>query len=71
MGTSKLHNKDSIWTKRATSTKVGLKETEINKASTRLIRKKLYELVRFLRTDKVRASEFGHGRNRFEVGVAG
>ena len=33
---------------RVKSVLVGLKETESNKACTRLIRKKLYELVQFL-----------------------
>ena len=43
-------NKVSISTTRVKSTKIGLKETESNKACTRVIRKKSYELVRFLRS---------------------
>ena len=43
-------NKSSISIKRVKSTKVGFKETESNKECTPLIRKKLYELVRFLRS---------------------
>ena len=46
-------NKSSISIKRVKSTKIGLKETESNKACTRLIRKKSYELVWFLRSCKV------------------
>ena len=57
-------NKGSISIKRVKSTKIGLKETESNKACTRLIRKKSYELVWFLRSYKVHTSEFGHGRDR-------
>ena len=44
--------------KRVKSTKVGLKETERNKASTRIIRKKSYELVRFLWSYEVHPFEF-------------
>ena len=51
-------NKDSISITRVKSTKIGLKETESNKAFTRLIRKKLYELIQFLRSYKVHTSEF-------------
>ena len=40
------------------TTKLGLKETEESKACTRLIRKKSYELVRFLRSYKVHTSKF-------------
>ena len=42
----------------ATSIKIGLKETESNKACTRLIRKKSYELVYFLWSYDVHPSEF-------------
>ena len=62
-------NKGSISIKRVKSTKIGLKETESNKACTRLIRKKSYELVQFLWSSKVHTCEYGHGRDRFEVGV--
>ena len=44
--------------KRVKSTKIGLKETERNKASTRIIRKKSYELVRFLWSYEVHPFEF-------------
>ena len=43
-------NKDSILITRAESSKIGLKETEESKACTRLIRRKLYELVHFLQS---------------------
>ena len=51
-------NKNSKLITTAISTKVDLKETEESKAFTCLIRKKLYELVRFLRSYKVHTSKF-------------
>ena len=51
------------------TTQVGLKETEESKACTRLIRKKSYELVRFLWSYKVHTSEFAICSDRFKVGV--
>ena len=51
-------NKASISITWVKSTKIGLKETERNKVFTRLIRKKSYELVRFLRSYKVHTSKF-------------
>ena len=55
--------------KRVKSTKIGLKEAESDKACTRLIGKKLYELVQFLRSYEVHPLKFGHGRDRFKVEV--
>ena len=49
--------------------KIGLKEPESNKASTRVIRKKSYELVQFLRSSKVHTCEYGHGRDTSKVRV--
>ena len=46
-----------------------MKETESNKACTRLIRKKLYELVQILRSYKVQQVEVGHGRDTSKVRV--
>ena len=54
----KTADKDSISITRVNSTKIGLKETEINKVCTRVIRTKLYELVRFLWSYDVHPSEF-------------
>ena len=51
-------NKASIWSTIAKSTKIGLKETERNKASTCIIRKKLFELVRTWWSYDVHPSEF-------------
>ena len=51
-------NKGSISITRIKSTKIGVKETERNKACTHLIRKNSYELVRFLWSYKVHTSEF-------------
>ena len=48
MNKIKTADKASISNTKAKSTKIGLKETERNKACTRSIRKKLYALVRFL-----------------------
>ena len=62
-------NKASISITEAISTKIGLKETESNKACTRLICKKSYELVRFSRSYKVRRVEYGHGRDKSEEEV--
>ena len=53
----------------AITTKLGFKETESNKACTRLICKKSYELVRFSRSYKVRRVEYGHGRDKSEEEV--
>ena len=49
---------NSISITRVKSTKIGLKETESNKAFTRVIRKKSYELVRFLWSYEVHPFEF-------------
>ena len=54
----KTADKASITIIKATTTKAGLKEMESNKACTPLIRRKLYELVRFLRSYKVQRVEF-------------
>ena len=43
---------------KAISTKIGLKETESNKACTRIIRKKSYELCQFLWSYEVHSSKF-------------
>ena len=51
-------NKASISITRVKSTNIGLKETEINKACTRIIRKKSYELIQFLWSYDVHPSEF-------------
>ena len=48
MNKIKTADKASISNTEAKSTEIGLIETERNKAYTRLICKKLYELVRFL-----------------------
>ena len=48
---------------RVKSTKIGLKETESNKACTGLIRKKLYELVRFY--SRTMFTKWNH--DKFEV----
>ena len=62
-------NKGSISITRIKSTKIGVKETERNKACTHLIRKNSYELVRFLWSYKVHTSEFAICSDRFKVGV--
>ena len=62
-------NKGSISIKRVKSTKIGLKETESNKASTLVIRKKSYELVPFLWLSKVHTCEYSHGRDTSKVRV--
>ena len=49
------------------TTQVGLKETEESKACTRLIRKKSYELVRFLRSYKVQRVKFFIHSDRCDV----
>ena len=54
----KTADKASISITRAISTKEGLKETERNKVCTRVIRKKSYELVRFLSSYKVHPFKF-------------
>ena len=54
----KTADKAIISITRVKSTKIGLKETGRNKACTRVICKKLYELVRFLWSYKVHTSEF-------------
>ena len=46
-----------------------MKETEETEASTRIIGKKSYELVRFIRSYKVQRVEYGHGRDKSEVEV--
>ena len=51
-------NKSSISIKRVKSTKIGLKETESNKACTSLICNKSYELVRFLWSYEIHPFEF-------------
>ena len=62
-------NKASISITRVKSTKIGLKETESNKACTHVIRKKSYELVQFLWLSKVHTCEYGHGRDTSKVRV--
>ena len=62
-------NKASISIKRVKSTKIGLKEMESNKACTRIIRKKLYKLVQFLRSYRVHTSEFAIHLGRCKVRV--
>ena len=59
----KSANNDSISITRVKSTKIGLKETESNKACTRSIRKKSYEMVDFLRSYEVQQVKCGHGRD--------
>ena len=54
----KTSDKASISITEVKTSEIGLKETEKNKASTRLIFKKLYELVRFLWSYDVHPSEF-------------
>ena len=63
------YNKASISITGAKSIKTGLKETERTKACTRIIRKKSYELVIFLRSYKVRSSEFAIYSVGCKVGV--
>ena len=46
-----------------------MKETESNKACTRVIRKKLYELLQILRSYKVQQVKHGHGRDKSEEEV--
>ena len=53
----------------AVSTKIDLKETKNNKACTRVIRKKSYELIRFLWSSKVHTCKYGHGRDTSKVVV--
>ena len=68
-------NKTMLWHKfansisitRVKSTKIGLKETESNKAFTRVIRNKLYGLLKFLRSYKVQQVEFFIRSDRCEV----
>ena len=57
-GDMKSSDKASISIRRVKSTKVGLKETESNKACTRSIRKKYYEFIWFLWSYKVHPFEF-------------
>ena len=54
----KTADKASISIIEAKATKVGLNETESDKANTRVIRKKLYELVRFSRSYDVHTFYF-------------
>ena len=58
-------NKASISITILKSTKIGLKlkETESNKACTRLICKKSYEFSSIFRSYKVQRVECGHGRD--------
>jgi len=62
-------NKASISITRVKSTKIGLKETESNKASTRIIRKKSYELIWFLWSYEVHPSEFAIRSDRGDVRI--
>ena len=62
-------NKSSISIKRVKSTKIGLKETESNKACTRLICKKLYQLFQFLRSHEIQQVKYEHGRDKSEQEV--
>ena len=60
-------NKNSKSITKVKSTKIGLKETESQKACTRIIRKKSYELVQFLRSYKVDTSEFAIRSDRGDL----
>ena len=62
-------DKASISIIEATTTDIGLKETESIKACTRVIRKKSYELVQFLWSYKVQRQIFHPFRDRFKVRV--
>ena len=46
-----------------------MKETEYNKECTPLIRKKLYELLQFLRSYEVQQVKYEHGRDKSEEEV--
>ena len=65
----KTADKAIILITRVKSTKIGLKETDGNKASTRVIRKKSYELVPFLWLSKVHTCKYGHGWDTSKVRV--
>ena len=63
----KTDDKASISITKAKSINVGLKETEGDKACTRLIRKEYYELVQFLWSSKVHTCKYGHGRDTSKI----
>ena len=68
-GNMKTTDKANMSITRVESPEIGLKETDSNKACTREIRKKSYELVRFLRSYKVQWVEYGQGRDKSEEEV--